>query len=193
MADSKDYILTFGKHKGKTLAEIAKKDMKYIKYLCNYDLSYDEEDDEIITGNKYYSDYETIVINRQCLVDKCKFANLQHLEISRIEWWNNVLGLSEDDRFRILFLKKDEINLVQTANGFKEFMFYNIYLRAYQYETIIAARKFIKYNRYCCQCFSSKKMPPIGNDRINGADHNDWNSRSFHKKCYLMLKTSEFS
>lgn len=37
-------------------------------------------------------------------------------------------------------------------------------------------------NNLCLRC--NKKLVPIGNARINGKDHNDWNNRKYHKKCW---------
>lgn len=35
----------------------------------------------------------------------------------------------------------------------------------------------------CYLC--GRRLVAIGNSRANGKMHNDWNSREFHKKCYL--------
>jgi hypothetical protein len=34
----------------------------------------------------------------------------------------------------------------------------------------------------CLYC--GKTIVPIGNSRENGALHNDWENRKYHKKCY---------
>lgn len=39
---------------------------------------------------------------------------------------------------------------------------------------------------YCKLC--EGRLVPIGNARINGADHYDWNTRLYHKKCWLEIK-----
>ena len=41
---------------------------------------------------------------------------------------------------------------------------------------------------YCKHCNSSRAMPPIGHDRVNGADHPDWDSRLYHKKCWKEIQ-----
>jgi hypothetical protein len=40
-------------------------------------------------------------------------------------------------------------------------------------------------NMSCLYC--NNKLVPIGNSRINGKDHIDWNTRKLHKKCYREL------
>jgi hypothetical protein len=43
--------------------------------------------------------------------------------------------------------------------------------------------------RKCWHC--GKKLVPIGHKRINGASHDDWKTRKFHKECWLELKKEE--
>lgn len=39
---------------------------------------------------------------------------------------------------------------------------------------------------YCTYC--KRKLVPIGKSRSNGKYHNDWQSRTLHKKCWLLLQ-----
>lgn len=41
-------------------------------------------------------------------------------------------------------------------------------------------------NKYCQYCYKVKQ--PIGSSRLNGADHDDWEDRKFHKACYKLWK-----
>jgi len=41
-------------------------------------------------------------------------------------------------------------------------------------------------NSNCKLC--KQKLVPIGNKRKNGKDHNDWNTRQYHKKCYKIVE-----
>ena len=41
-----------------------------------------------------------------------------------------------------------------------------------------------------CQC-CFKKLVPIGNSRANGASHDDWDGRKYHKKCWMEMKDEE--
>ena len=41
---------------------------------------------------------------------------------------------------------------------------------------------------FCYYCHSTGRLPPIGNARANGALHDDWDSRLYHKKCWQRLK-----
>lgn len=36
-----------------------------------------------------------------------------------------------------------------------------------------------------------KTLKAIGNSRKNGANHNDWKSREYHKKCWKEVKDNE--
>tara|TARA_R110000868_G_scaffold230762_2_gene484019 strand:- start:779 stop:946 length:168 start_codon:yes stop_codon:yes gene_type:complete len=38
----------------------------------------------------------------------------------------------------------------------------------------------------CLLC--KKTIVAIGTSRENGANHNDWNNRKYHKKCYKELQ-----
>lgn len=40
---------------------------------------------------------------------------------------------------------------------------------------------------YCIGCCSDRKLPPIGHTRLNGADHDDWIERLYHKECWKNL------
>ena len=47
-----------------------------------------------------------------------------------------------------------------------------------------AARNRVKNERLCHLC--GKPLVPIGNARSNGRPHDDWASRTLHKKCWLL-------
>ena len=42
---------------------------------------------------------------------------------------------------------------------------------------------------YCDHC--EGKLVPVGSSRANGANHDDWDSRRYHKKCWKELKLDE--
>jgi hypothetical protein len=44
---------------------------------------------------------------------------------------------------------------------------------------------------YCMYCRSDRKMPNIGTSRQNGAGHDDWDSRKYHKKCWKAMKEND--
>lgn len=50
--------------------------------------------------------------------------------------------------------------------------------------------KCIKTSEDLCKHCGTKLMP-IGNSRINGRAHNDWDTRKLHKKCWLDLKKDD--
>tara|TARA_Y100000114_G_C11688306_1_gene292251 strand:- start:5 stop:229 length:225 start_codon:yes stop_codon:yes gene_type:complete len=41
----------------------------------------------------------------------------------------------------------------------------------------------------CIKC--DKVLKSIGNSRKNGKDHDDWNTRQLHKKCWKELKEEQ--
>lgn len=43
--------------------------------------------------------------------------------------------------------------------------------------------RFDPINRLCHWC--GGKLVPIGHSRMNGRNHNDWDRRRLHKKCWL--------
>jgi hypothetical protein len=43
-----------------------------------------------------------------------------------------------------------------------------------------------------CQ-LCNKGLPTIGNMRMNGKDHNDWDGRQYHKKCWKEKKEMELN
>ncbi len=49
--------------------------------------------------------------------------------------------------------------------------------------------KLIMEKKGCQSC--GKRLIPIGNNRINGKNHNDWNGRIFHKKCWKEIMMSD--
>ena len=51
--------------------------------------------------------------------------------------------------------------------------------------------KKLKYHTpgYCWYCI--KKLVPIGLNRNNGRNHNDWDNRHYHKKCWKIKKNEE--
>lgn len=38
---------------------------------------------------------------------------------------------------------------------------------------------------YCLHC--GRKLVSIGNSRKNGKNHSDWDTRKYHKKCFIKL------
>jgi hypothetical protein len=40
--------------------------------------------------------------------------------------------------------------------------------------------------RWCAHCH--RRLVPVGDGRLNGRAHGDWNSRRYHKKCWKILK-----
>jgi hypothetical protein len=42
---------------------------------------------------------------------------------------------------------------------------------------------YIMENKYCTRC--NNILQVVGNSRKNGKKHDDWESRSMHKKCWI--------
>ena len=62
--------------------------------------------------------------------------------------------------------------------------------RNYLYENkrniIECARKIAREKKKCLHCF--KRLVPIGFSRGNGKNHDDWDTRFLHKKCWKELR-----
>ena len=49
-------------------------------------------------------------------------------------------------------------------------------------DDVLKARQIINERKLCIKCL--RKLVPIGHARDNGKNHNDWNDRQLHKKCF---------
>lgn len=52
--------------------------------------------------------------------------------------------------------------------------------------TVIQLKERWENEKYCQLCFKHKV--PIGNSRKGGKEHNDWESRKYHKKCWKEIQ-----
>ena len=59
------------------------------------------------------------------------------------------------------------------------------YVLRCQFPTVRAAREFVKSERLCFECF--RPLVPVGTSRANGAWHDDWGTRRFHKRCWASI------
>ena len=59
------------------------------------------------------------------------------------------------------------------------------YVLRCQFSTVRAAREFVKNERLCFECF--RPLVPVGTARANGAWHDDWGTRRFHKRCWASI------
>ena len=59
------------------------------------------------------------------------------------------------------------------------------FLLRFQIPTTYAARKFVRDERLCFECF--RPLVPVGTSRANGAWHDDWETRRFHKRCWARI------
>ena len=53
---------------------------------------------------------------------------------------------------------------------------------------IVAARAFVDESNLCWHC--CKRLVPIGDARVNGKNHSDWETRKLHKRCWKELLDS---
>ena len=60
-----------------------------------------------------------------------------------------------------------------------------------EHETRVKAARAELKRRLLCHCCGGK-LVPIGDARANGACHEDWPSRRYHKKCWLAAKRGDF-
>lgn len=89
-------------------------------------------------------------------------------------------NISEIDESYLLFLAGEDVWDDNARN----------WIKRNHPEAIKAAKEFLKEKRtikpgMCKAC--GGKLVPIGHSRSNGADHKDWKSRIYHKKCYKEL------
>ena len=63
------------------------------------------------------------------------------------------------------------------------------YILSKQWPTMKLARQHVLDSRLCLECF--RPLVPIGTSRANGAWHNDWESRRYHKRCWSRIDESE--
>ena len=63
------------------------------------------------------------------------------------------------------------------------------YILGKQWHTMKRARQYALDNRLCLECF--RPLVPIGTSRANGAWHNDWATRRYHKRCWTRIEESE--
>lgn len=87
------------------------------------------------------------------------------------------------DKVKLIYENRNYFNYtnikwMHTLNG----TFATFYLVLYHPDIIQSTKNYLTDNKICLEC--NKKMPVIGTNRINGANHDDWNSRKFHKLCY---------
>ena len=59
------------------------------------------------------------------------------------------------------------------------------YLLRHQLPSVYAAREFVKNERLCFECF--RPLVPVGTSRADGAWHDDWETRRFHKRCWASI------
>ena len=60
------------------------------------------------------------------------------------------------------------------------------YILEKQWLSMIHARRYAKDSRLCLECF--RPLVPVGGSRRNGACHNDWETRRFHKRCWSQIE-----
>ena len=65
------------------------------------------------------------------------------------------------------------------------------YILSKQCPTMKLARQYALDTRLCLECF--RPLVPIGTSRRNGAWHDDWNTRRFHKRCWSQIEASDES
>lgn len=198
-------MINFGKYKGKHFTEILD-DHDYIKYLSNYhygccctslEPNHDECDDDcqykVLVSDKHLYELDSIMTQKDFWIRYWNHINEdgkyseEEIINPKNNIWNELEQISNDmEKIRIIYNNRDyfEIECIKwqlNQNG----TFATFYLILHHPEIIQDTRQYLIQNKICLYCGIT--MPPIGSSRINGADHNDWSSRMFHKKCYKEL------
>ena len=63
------------------------------------------------------------------------------------------------------------------------------YILSKQCFSVFNARRYAEGARLCLECF--RPLVPVGSSRRNGAWHNDWTTRRFHKRCWSQIVDDE--
>ena len=63
------------------------------------------------------------------------------------------------------------------------------YILSKQWSSMFNARRYAEGARLCLECF--RPLVPVGSSRRNGAWHNDWDGRRFHKRCWSQIVNDE--
>lgn len=160
------YLLTFGKYIDYTLDFVRKKDFRYVRWLAGY---------KYLGKHCSRDPFETLA-NKIGIDGTCECSNLPTHE-------RTCYGL-----VRGATIHETQTNL-ERLNGEWEFekadMAWFTTVRLHT-EAVYWARKLIDESKLCWHC--GKAMPPIGRARAKGKKtHDDWETRTFHKKCYGKL------
>ena len=158
-------MLTFGKHSG---TEISNVPLPYLKWLCT--------SDQEVTSRCMYGVIQSIDLN----------ASRAEIGVTFCDWIDGVpLPILEQDlwtRVRdIVSQKCSEYTKCTGHRILQQLLTLNVLHR----NTVMEARKYRDVNRLCHHCM--KKLVNIGYSRMGGADHSDWSTRKYHKKCWKKI------
>lgn len=161
------YELTFGKYQGTTLGKLRKLDFKYLRWLAGYEYN----------GTHCTHDPFEVAVNRIGDYVNCTCSDLPNHERTCHGY---VIGETSDET---------RVNL-ECLNGEWDFAdldmawFNTVRLH---WQAVYMARTLIDEKKLCWKC--GAVMTPIGRARKRGKrTHDDWESRTFHKKCFTKVK-----
>lgn len=194
-------MINFGKYKGKYINEI--NDYDYLKYLSNYDYGmycvtdldnpeHDCDDDcqyKISVDDRHLRELDHIILNKESYVtywnhvDENNKWSKEELINSKNNIWNELEQLEDIDKIRLIYNNQEyfdygSLKWIHAQNK----TFGTFYLVLNYPDIIQEVRKYLVDSKLCLYC--GYKMPVIGSKIINGADHDDWETRMFHKKCF---------
>ena len=184
-------MLKFGKYKGKNINEI--KNHGYIQYLSNYNyevqcmnttdhICNEECQFKLIINDRHVEFLHGIISNKESYI-----LYWNQINESKNNIWNT-LERNNDELVQIRIIYSDKIYFDYETIKWKNKLnsiFPTFYLVLNYPEIIQETRKYLKDNKICLHC--GIKMQVIGSSRANGAYHDDWESRMFHKKCFKNL------
>jgi hypothetical protein len=172
-------MIKFGKYKGKLINQI--NDHDYIKFLSNYD--YEVCDDEcqykVCIFDRHMERLDSILLNKDAYINYWKC-----IDESKNDVWNELEFITNSiEKIRFIYNNREYFDYENTKwMNNRSGKFATFYLILYHLDIIQEVRNYLKNNKICLHC--GIKMPVIGSNRTNGADHDDWETRMFHKKCF---------
>ena len=168
------YVLQFGKYSDQRISTVPK---TYLKWLCTSDKDVTSmcmfNFIQSIENEAKREDMEWL---SQLGVTLCDWADGHPLHISEQALWRRVY----DYETRYVELLPDYVN----SSGHKmlrQLLYLNVFYRS----AVMEARKYRDEQKLCHLCM--KKLVQIGYSRKNGANHADWSSRKYHKRCWRSL------
>jgi hypothetical protein len=151
-------VLTFGKYKGRAISQVPD---EYLRWLCQW-CTIDSDEGRLVLANvadEEIADLDYFALEFAKQSPTAAEAAMEWLESKQT--WGDGLALMK-------------------AMGWKPVA--ALWLSINHWPVVVAARKEFRRRCICFRCLG--RLVPIGSARLNGAAHDDWDARLFHKCCW---------